>query len=183
MTQAQDRDAAVRFDAAFAHYGRLVSYARRRAAPDAEAVAAETLEVAWRRIDRLPADDPLPWLYRTAGHVLANQRRAARRAGVPQDKAHEDRGYAPDASTRVLDASLDPALERALLALSHGDRELLLLIAWEELTPAGAAAALGISRAAARVRLLRARRRFQHALADAQPPSIRPAPIAVKEES
>ena len=183
MTQAGHGDPVARFDASFAHYGRLVSYARRRAAPDAEAVAAETLEVAWRRIDRVPADDPLPWLYRTAGHVLANQRRAAARAGVLQPEAQDRRGQTQDALSDALDATLDPALELALLSLSRSDRELLLLIAWEELTPAGAAAVLGISRAAARVRLLRARRRFERALADTRPPSRHLAPLAVKEES
>jgi RNA polymerase sigma-70 factor (ECF subfamily) len=37
---------------------------------------AETFLVAWRRLDDVP-DDPLPWLYRVARRVLANQRRSA----------------------------------------------------------------------------------------------------------
>lgn len=165
-----------RFEEVFAHYGRLVAYARRRGAPDPEAVAAETLEIAWRRLDRLPADDPLPWLYRTAANVLANQRRAAIRAGLPEAEPRLD-AAAPSA----LDAGLDPELEAALMSLSPADRELLLLVAWEELTPAEVAAALRISRAAARVRLLRARRRFERALSDQR--STHLAKLAIKEES
>jgi RNA polymerase sigma-70 factor (ECF subfamily) len=184
MRALTNEEARSRFGVAFACYSRLVDYARRRAASDAEAVAAETLEIAWRRIERVPADDPLPWLYRTAAHVLSNQRRAAERAGALRAEPGEPVTQGPDALTAILDASLDPALERALRALSPGDRELLLLIAWEDLTPAGAAAALGISGVAARVRLLRARRRFQRALAETESssaPSLRP--LAFKEES
>jgi DNA-directed RNA polymerase specialized sigma24 family protein len=45
----------------------------------------------------------------------------------------------------------------------------LLLIAWEDLTPAQAADALGISATAFRVRLFRARRRLRAALPEAEP--------------
>lgn len=55
-------------------------------------------------------------------------------------------------------------LEQALHALSETEREALLLVAWEDLTPSLAAASLGISAAAFRVRLHRARRRLIKAL-------------------
>ena len=58
----------------------------------------------------------------------------------------------------------DPALVAALARLNDADRELLLLIAWEALSPAEAATVLGIKPATARVRLLRARRRLTQAL-------------------
>jgi len=45
--------------------------------------------------------------------------------------------------------------------LSPLDREALFLVAWEDLTPAQAARALGINAAAFRVRLLRARGRLR----------------------
>lgn len=44
------------------------------------------------------------------------------------------------------------------------DRELLLLVTWEELSPSEAARVLGISALAARSRLHRARRRLRQAL-------------------
>jgi RNA polymerase sigma-70 factor, ECF subfamily len=45
--------------------------------------------------------------------------------------------------------------------LSDEDRELLLLISWEELSPGEAARVLGVSSLAARSRLHRARRRLR----------------------
>ncbi len=55
-------------------------------------------------------------------------------------------------------------LRVALDQLSESDREVLLLIAWEELSPTQAAAVLGIKAATVRVRLHRARRRLARAL-------------------
>ena len=59
---------------------------------------------------------------------------------------------------------LDPELGVALRSLSALDREALLLVAWEDLTPTQAARSLGISPVAFRVRLLRARRRIRSKL-------------------
>jgi DNA-directed RNA polymerase specialized sigma24 family protein len=55
-------------------------------------------------------------------------------------------------------------LRATLQDLSDSDRELLLLAAWENLTNAEAAAALGTSERAARSRLHRARKRALKAL-------------------
>jgi DNA-directed RNA polymerase specialized sigma24 family protein len=49
----------------------------------------------------------------------------------------------------------------ALGRLTHDDRELLTLVAWDGLRADQAAAVLGISAAAARQRLVRARRRLR----------------------
>jgi RNA polymerase sigma-70 factor (ECF subfamily) len=69
----------------------------------------------------------------------------------------------------AVDARLDAEAQRrrlrtALCSLSEPDRELLLLVAWEGLTSAEAASALGISSVAARSRLHRARHRALEAL-------------------
>ena len=58
----------------------------------------------------------------------------------------------------------DPALLAALARLSEPDRELLLLIAWDGLSPAEAATVLAVKPATARVRLSRARRRLTQEL-------------------
>src|SRR5699024_798792 len=47
-------------------------FVRRAPAEDAEDLAAEVLATAWRRRDDVPEGAELPWLYRTAGYVLAN---------------------------------------------------------------------------------------------------------------
>jgi RNA polymerase sigma-70 factor (ECF subfamily) len=77
---------------------------------------------------------------------------------------------------------LDARLAAALQTLSDADREALLLIAWEDLTPALAAASLGISQTAFRVRLYRARRRCHRALALSAEHPIEPIPTAPRLE-
>jgi len=147
-----------RFQLVFEHLQAVADYAARRGSPDPEAVAAETMAIAWRRIDRVPADDPRPWLFVTARNLLMAERRREARRSVA-DRALAQPETAPPA------ASTDPALTAALNELAPGDREALILIAWDDLTPAQAARTLGITPVAFRVRLLRARRRFERSLA------------------
>jgi RNA polymerase sigma-70 factor (ECF subfamily) len=157
-----ERDAAEdRFRSVFAHLGAVTAYARRRGSADPAGIAAEAMTIAWRRLEDVPLDDSLPWLLATARNLVWSEaRRAARVAPVD---AHADHVEPPAVF------ELDPELAQALQALAPLDREALLLIAWEELTPAQAAAALGVSAATFRVRLLRARRRVRALLG-------RPAP-------
>ena len=60
----------------------------------------------------------------------------------------------------------DACALRALAKLSERDRDLLLLAAWDGLTADEIAVVVGCSRAAAKVRLHRARRRLQRTLAE-----------------
>ena len=160
-----DRQSAeARFREVFSHLGAVTAYARRRGSRDPDGIAAEAMTIAWRRLDDVPADDPLPWLYGTARNlVLAEARRSAPAAAAAAEVEHVDQPP----------VDLDPTLDRALRELSQLDREALFLVAWEDLTPGQAAKALGISPVAFRVRLLRARRRFRASLEEAQaaPPS------------
>jgi RNA polymerase sigma-70 factor (ECF subfamily) len=145
-----------RFAAVFGHLGAVTAYARRRGIDDADALAAEVMTIAWRRLDDVPKDDPLPWLYGTARNLVLAERRRPAPGGAPREIE----------APAVEPVSLDPELDRALRSLAPTDREALLLVAWEDLTPAQAARALGINPTAFRVRLLRARRRLQALLAD-----------------
>ena len=155
-----------RFAEVFGHLGLIRAYAARRGAPDPEAIAAEVMTIAWRRLADVPADDPRPWLIVTARNlVLADRRRRGRQF----DGLESVQVPAPE-ELPAPSLDLDPALETALSHLSARDREAVLLVAWEDLTPAAAAATLGISRAAFRVRLHRARRRLRTALG-ARPPA------------
>lgn len=151
-----------RFEAIYRrHVDAVHAYARRRAAADvAEEVVAETFLVCWRRLDRVPENE-LPWLYGVARKALANQRRALRRRQEAERPlaAEDDATVAPDLRLRD-----------ALAQLSSRDRELLALVAWEGLTLAEAAVALGCSHVACRVRFHRAKRRLARLLdADAAP--------------
>src|SRR5881396_1164020 len=68
-----------RFRLVFAHLGAVTAYAGRRGSLDADALAAEVMMIAWRRLADVPEDDPRPWLYATARNLLlAESRRAAR---------------------------------------------------------------------------------------------------------
>lgn len=148
-----------RFEALFAeHYAAVHRYALRRAEPPlAEEVVNETFLVAWRRLDKVP-EEPLPWLYAAAGHVLANRRReAARHARRASAVAAEPATGVRDPADRL--AERDATL-RAFAALSEPDREALRLVAWERLSLAEAAHVAGVSRPAFAMRVHRARRRL-----------------------
>jgi RNA polymerase sigma-70 factor (ECF subfamily) len=153
-----------RFRLVFAHLSKVSDYARRRGSVDAEGVAAETMAIAWRRLEGVPEDDPRPWLYGTARNlVYAEQRKRPPLSDVTRqelesipEKAH--------ISAEVY--ALDSQVACALRNLSPADREALLLVAWEDLSPRLAAEALGITPVAFRVRFHRARRRFVRALAE-----------------
>jgi RNA polymerase sigma-70 factor, ECF subfamily len=147
-----------RFRIVFSHLGAITAYARRRGSLDPDALAAEVMTIAWRRLADVPRDDPRPWLYATARNlVLAETRRAA------TSRRYRDEEAAPEPAVEVFE--LDAELASALRELSPLDREALLLTAWEDLTPKEAARALGIKPTAFRVRLLRARRRVEAKLA------------------
>ena len=165
---------AERFEALYReHYAAVLRFARRRTDPQtAEDVTAETFAIAWRRLDRIPAKKPLPWLYVTAGHELANRRR----------KAVSDRAKAAALDHEVGRDPADAYAERdavlqAFATLSERDREALRLVAWEGLDLAGGARAAGVTRVAFAVRVSRARRRLALALDDAPAP-LRPLEIS-----
>ena len=162
MTNTIHRDGAeARFREVFAHLGAVTAYARRRGSTDADGLAAEVMTIAWRRLADVPRDDARPWLYATARNLLlAERRRTARAAPAEREQTAEPEPF-----------DLDPELGDALRSLSHLDREALLLVAWEDLTPTQAARSLGINPTAFRVRLLRARRRLQRKLGVPQPGS------------
>jgi RNA polymerase sigma-70 factor (ECF subfamily) len=117
--------------------------------------------IAWRRLDDVP-DPALPWLLACARRVLANQRRGERRFGALRSRLAADR-LGPLSTDEG-----DGQLRQALNELRERDREVLLLVAWEGLEPAEAAAVLGCSRGALAVRLHRARKRLAVALARAE---------------
>jgi RNA polymerase sigma-70 factor, ECF subfamily len=149
--------AEARFASVFGHLGLIVAYARRRGARDPDEIAAETMAIAWRRLADVPTDDPRPWLIATARNLLLAEHRRHRVSVGDLDGVEVAALPAPV-------VELDAELELALRSLSAQDREALLLVAWEDLTPSAAATSLGISAAAFRVRLHRARRRLVYEL-------------------
>lgn len=157
-----------RLEALFATHGAAVlAYARRRSdGATAEDVLAEVFVVAWRRLDQMPAD-ALPWLLSCARRVLANQRRGERRqlALLKRLAAVSPRLPAESAAGPGVGRLAD-----ALKSLSDLDREVLLLVAWENLSVERAAAVLGCSPNTFSTRLRRARKRLASTLAGPESP-------------
>ncbi len=155
-----------------AHYPLVVKYGLRRLADlDASVeLAQEVFTVAWRRRGEVP-DRSLPWLYGVARRLLANQWRARR--ARPELVSLDDLDLLPGRHFHEFPADEGAAMlagvHAALATLGELDQEILRLVAWEELSVGEAATVLGCSRAAASVRLHRARGRLATALEAATP--------------
>ena len=163
MGDALDREARFR-RLCEAHTAELTAYALRRVPQqDAADVVAETFLVAWRRLDELDAErSALPWLYAVARRALLSQRRArGRQQAIARRVADAERSL-------PLHAEGEPAGSRRLLEalaeLSENEREVLMLVAWEELSSSEAARVLDCSATAFRIRLHRARKRLRERL-------------------
>jgi RNA polymerase sigma-70 factor (ECF subfamily) len=158
--KAAVRDDAGEFARTYeAFYGRVFAYAARRVGHEtADEVAAETFLIAWRRFDVIPAE-PLPWLYGVARNVLRRHRTAGARQQAAIGALEFERPPAEPGEGD--DARLWAAWER----LRDNDREVLALVAWEELPVAEAARVLGVPASVFSLRLHRARRRLERLLA------------------
>jgi RNA polymerase sigma-70 factor (ECF subfamily) len=156
-----------RFSALFERtHSALLGYAVRRVADpsDAADVVAETFLVAWRRLDDVPSGDKArPWLFGVARRVLANYYRGERRRHALADRLRDTLDPAVPAPEAV-PSTVELAMER----IPGDDRELLRLVAWEELAREEIALAMGLSRGAVRVRLHRARTRLRKAMEEVQ---------------
>lgn len=152
------------------HQRVLFGYLARRIGRDlAEDVTSETFTRAFAQRHRfdLTRDDARPWLFGIATNLLRNQARsevrqlrAYTRHGA-DDRSHDDHA----ASDARLDAeSQTRELAAALEALNPGDREALLMFAWNDMSYEDIAEALGIPVGTVRSRLNRARRIVQQHL-------------------
>jgi RNA polymerase sigma factor (sigma-70 family) len=167
------------------YYDEIHGYAARRLGRSrAQDVAAETFLIAFDRRRRydLAYTVARPWLYGIASNLIARHRRTElrqyralaraevagdghRRAGLPRADLAVD-GDAERVAGRVDAAALRGRLAAALLEIADRDRELMLLVAWAQLSCEEAARALGIPAGTARSRLHRARKKTRAALED-----------------
>ncbi|SFJ05433.1 RNA polymerase sigma-70 factor, ECF subfamily [Streptosporangium canum] len=155
--------------------GMLYRYVAKRLGPEpAEDLVGETFLVAFsrRRSYDLAYPDARPWLFGILTKLISRQRRteAARYRALsraPVDD-HED-SPADRVAAGVSAQAARPALVSALAALPAKDRDVLLLIAWGDLTYEEVAQALGIPVGTVRSRLNRGRRKVRAALGDTNP--------------
>jgi RNA polymerase sigma-70 factor (ECF subfamily) len=145
---------------------RVFNYARHRGATisEAEDVVSEVFIVLTRRLGEAPAD-VLPWLYGVARKVHGNQVRGKRRRLALARRVEEEVSWLHHGGTDSSSAGTgDVVIERALSMLSTKDREVLLLVAWDDLSYEQAAQSLGCTSAAFAQMLRRARRRMLQAI-------------------
>jgi RNA polymerase sigma factor (sigma-70 family) len=153
------------FEALVPEHGRaLHGYLARRAPAAADDLLSEVWLAAFAGRGRY---DPglgsvRGWLFGVARNVmLAHLRQSApvaRHGPEPLDDVW-------DAVVARLDAAaVAPRLQAALASLPPVERELLLLVAWEQLSPAEAAQVVGVPAGTARSRLHRARTRMRDQL-------------------
>jgi RNA polymerase sigma-70 factor (ECF subfamily) len=169
-------DQRIRFELLYAKHAPAVkAYILRRARSSvADDLVAEVFVVCWRRFDEIPVD-PLPWLLGVARRALSTQRRTEQRG-----TALHARLAGAASALSVAQTPTEPALSGALARLPEQDRELLLLIAWEELSVAQAAVVLDVRPGTVRVRLHRARRRLTKALVQERDEPIECVPIPME---
>jgi RNA polymerase sigma-70 factor (ECF subfamily) len=160
---------AERFQRVFdATHPQVLAYVRRRVwdPHDVVDVVADVYVVAWRRIADVPAgDEALLWLIGTARLSVANLRRGMLRRKKLGEKL----------ASVLVDRTVEPAFDdggegvrTALAGLSEDDRDILLMVAADGLTPAEIALVLHLSSDATRARLSRARTRLRTALLSQQ---------------
>ena len=159
---------AVLFDRHAPHIHRYL--ARRVGRQVADDLVGETFLAAFARRDRydLAYTDARPWLYGIATNLAGQHHRdEARQHRIRQATAAEPAvpGHAEQVAADVTAQAMRTLLGTALAALPAADRDVLLLIAWEQLTYQEVSRALAIPVGTVRSRLHRARVRVRQILA------------------
>jgi len=162
----------------------LLAYLARRAAAPEEAadMLAETYLIAWRKLNAIPPGDQARlWLFGVARNLLmrGTDRRRSHEALVERlvSELHtirNDPSLVDDHRADALGASLD--------ALPAKEREILMLTAWEGLTPREIAAVTGSSPNLVRVRLHHARAQLRRELRSMAAPASQPEPATIKTD-
>ena len=144
--------------------------ARRVGIQSADDLVAETFLAAFRRRLRYETSqrDARPWLYGIATHLISQHRREESRqlrihraaSGELAEPGHSDR-VAGDLTA----SAVRGVLAAALADLPDRERDVLVLIAWEQLSYDEVATALHIPVGTVRSRLSRGRARVREALA------------------
>jgi RNA polymerase sigma-70 factor (ECF subfamily) len=155
------------------HATAIYRYLYRRVGPDAvDELSADTFVTAFDLRERFEGEDALPWLYGIAANVL----RRHLRTEVRRERAHVRAGSltpvgaADDLIEDRLDAAAAaPQLAAALDQLAPGDRDVILLFAWEELSYQEIAESLEIAVGTVASRLSRARRCMRECLGEIWP--------------
>jgi RNA polymerase sigma factor (sigma-70 family) len=161
------------------HAPHIHRYLLRRLGPEsADDLAAETFLIAFRKRRRYDPDErnARPWLYGIATRQVGQHRRdevrrLRLRLAVGADR--DDTCHADRVAAVVTAQAVRPTLLAALVGLAAPERDVLLLVAWEDLSYEETASALDIPVGTVRSRLHRARQRIRAALNGSDPTSIK----------
>lgn len=141
------------------NYSDVLRFLQRRSGTHrTEDIAHEVFLTAWRRLDDIPVrnDDARAWLFVTARNCLLNDRRGEARYEALEVRVANVAPTFSEAEDELTALRID--LVAAWGRLRPEDQEVLSLSVWEELPSPQAGRVLGISGAAYRIRLHRARR-------------------------
>jgi RNA polymerase sigma-70 factor (ECF subfamily) len=154
------------------HFAAVYRYLDQRVGSDlADELASETFVRAFQHRDSYDPQRAAvrAWLFGIATNLLrrhhrSEHRRLAAYARTQFDRFQDEGTAAID--TRVAAGALGATLGRSLAAMRSQDRDVLLLVAWADLTYAEVAAALGTPIGTVRSRLARARQHIRRDLPD-----------------
>jgi RNA polymerase sigma factor (sigma-70 family) len=158
---------AVLFDR---HAPRIHRYIARRVGREvADDLVADTFLAAFAKRQRYLSayPDAGPWLYGIATNLIGQHRRdEVRRLRLAQAALREPDvpSHADQVTADVTAGSVRGLLAAALAELPDGDRDVVILIAWEQLTYSETARAVGIPVGTVRSRLNRARATLRRSL-------------------
>lgn len=146
------------------HAPSLAAYLIRRVGPaDGETLLGELFRIAFESRDRYRLDraDARPWLYGIAANLVMKHFRAEGRRRLALERLAIRWDASPPFEEQVVDhvvaAETWPRVVAALDDLREGDREAILLYAWEELSYAEIGEALGVPTGTVRSRINRVR--------------------------
>jgi RNA polymerase sigma-70 factor (ECF subfamily) len=144
----------------------LRAYIARRVDPAyADDLLGELLLRVAEHRDRFDgAENPLAWLYRVAGNLIADhyRRRAVERKALQQESAGAEEAVEPEAGDHY--AELAQCLAPMIRQLPQDYRDALLLTDIDGLTQAESAAKLGLSVSGMKSRVQRGRDKLKQAL-------------------
>jgi len=137
----------------------------------AEDAAQETFWRAFKNLDRYDQKRPFPtWLLSIAAHYCIDQQRRKRLPSIDLDEIIEYSAEdpAPNPESVAIHSEFSEDVQRQMIHLSEGDRAVLVLRYWHELSENEICETLNISKSAVKSRLHRARQHMAEQWSDSQ---------------
>lgn len=127
----------------------------------AEDAAQETFWRAYKNLDRYDESRSFPtWLLSIAAHYCIDQQRKKKLPSIDLDEIIEFSAEdpAPNPESVMIQSEFSDSVQQQLAQLSEGDRAVLVLRYWHEMSEDEICATLNLSKSAVKSRLHRARR-------------------------